>query len=117
MQEAGERVIITNMKAVCFADSDVADAWTALAAKDLADVEMLDVASFKEVISARMKMLANETRRLCGSPTIGETEKFETGAPSRSVEWDKVVVGVGDHIDSSFFPKKQALPKGLFFVF
>ncbi|UOE58004.1 helicase-related protein [Cytobacillus oceanisediminis] len=103
--------------AACFADSDVADAWTALAAKDLADVEMVDEASFKEVISSRMKMLANETRRLCGLPPIGETEEFETEAPSRSVEWDKVIVGVGDQMDLfSLVDEPAPLPDFIEFI-
>jgi len=54
----------------CFAGSEVAKAWTELAAKDLANVEMIEESQFKEVLSARMEALANETRRLCGLPPI-----------------------------------------------
>jgi hypothetical protein len=52
--------------ASCFATSDVAQSWTALAAKDLEDVEMVEEGKFKQVIDERMKALAEETLRLCG---------------------------------------------------
>ncbi|MFE4029331.1 helicase-related protein [Priestia sp. YIM B13551] len=71
--------------AACFADSNVADAWTKLAAKDLESIETVAEADFKKVIEARMKALANETRRLCGVPVVGEHEPVEaTAFPSSS---------------------------------
>ncbi|CAI8947429.1 Helicase [Brevibacillus sp. IT-7CA2] len=54
----------------CFAGSDVAEAWTKLAAKDIEGVETVSEADFKTVLSQRMKALANETRRLCGLPPM-----------------------------------------------
>lgn len=56
----------------CFAGSEVADAWTALAAKDLENVEMIAESEFKETLSLRMKQLSIETRRLCGLSVILE---------------------------------------------
>ncbi|RUS44920.1 DEAD/DEAH box helicase [Cohnella sp. AR92] len=52
--------------ASCFASSDVAQSWTALAAKDLADIEMVEEGSFKEVLAERMRALADETLKICG---------------------------------------------------
>ncbi|MBU8908169.1 hypothetical protein KH400_16295 [Desertibacillus haloalkaliphilus] len=50
----------------CFASSDVANAWTELAAKDLEDVETVNESEFKDVLSSRMKALASQTLRMCG---------------------------------------------------
>ncbi|WP_126429945.1 DEAD/DEAH box helicase [Brevibacillus marinus] len=59
----------------CFAGSDVADAWTRLAAKDIEGVETVKEADFKRLLQQRMKALANETRRLCGLPPIEEMQE------------------------------------------
>ncbi|MFT9486770.1 MAG: helicase-related protein [Tepidibacillus sp.] len=61
--------------ASCFAGTEVAEAWTRLAAKDLEDVEMVEESKFKDVLQSRMKALANETRRLCGLPPIEDKEE------------------------------------------
>ncbi|WP_164684860.1 helicase-related protein [Brevibacillus reuszeri] len=57
----------------CFASSEVAEAWTKLAAKDIEGVETVTEADFKTVLAHRMKALANETRRLCGLPPMEES--------------------------------------------
>ncbi|WP_240420311.1 DEAD/DEAH box helicase [Paenibacillus periandrae] len=57
--------------ASCFATSDVAQSWTSLAAKDLADIEMVEEGMFKEVLTERMRALGDETLRLCGVVDIG----------------------------------------------
>jgi hypothetical protein len=52
--------------AACFADADLAQAWTDLAAKELEGVEMVSEGDFKDVLSQRMRDLADATLRLCG---------------------------------------------------
>ncbi|RED75944.1 helicase-related protein [Cohnella phaseoli] len=52
--------------ASCFAGADVAKAWTTLAAKEMAGIEMIAEANFKDVLSERMQRLADETLKLCG---------------------------------------------------
>lgn len=49
----------------CFAETDLADAWTQMAARDLADIEIIEEEDFKDVIAERMIELSNETKRLC----------------------------------------------------
>ncbi|WP_084568085.1 helicase-related protein [Brevibacillus panacihumi] len=61
----------------CFAGSDVADAWTKLAAKDIEGVELVKESDFKTVLQNRMKSMANETRRLCGLPPVDDTVSDE----------------------------------------
>jgi hypothetical protein len=65
-----EQSALANDLASCFATTDIADAWSQMAAADLADVEMVSEAEFKGVLAARMQALAEETRRLCGYPEI-----------------------------------------------
>ncbi|WP_150274179.1 helicase-related protein [Paenibacillus tepidiphilus] len=52
--------------ASCFASSDIADAWTSIAATELEDIEMIKEVSLKDALSKRMEELADETLRLCG---------------------------------------------------
>lgn len=65
----------------CFATSDLADSWRELAAKDLADVEIVQEGDFKQIIEQRMKTLANETLRLCGVQIIDEVKPVEVIRP------------------------------------
>ncbi|WP_160850411.1 helicase-related protein [Pontibacillus yanchengensis] len=62
----------------CFAASNVANAWEELAAKEYEDIEMIEESRFQEVLDARMKALADETRRLCG---VVEGEVVKTMEP------------------------------------
>ncbi|WP_176560211.1 helicase-related protein [Brevibacillus dissolubilis] len=72
--------------AECFADSEVADAWTKLAEKELEDVETVEEADFKQVLHTRIKALANETRRLCGLPPMVETEETRSAVTETFAE-------------------------------
>ncbi|MDT3417100.1 5S rRNA maturation endonuclease (ribonuclease M5) [Brevibacillus aydinogluensis] len=69
----------------CFAGSDVAEAWTRLAAKDIEGVETINEAEFKTVLKQRMEALANETRRLCGYPPVLAQEEVTQPAPQAEV--------------------------------
>ncbi|MEF3309375.1 helicase-related protein [Paenibacillus sp. GYB004] len=75
----------------CFAGSDVAKAWTELAAKDLEDVEMVNETEFKAVLEARMKLLVNETRRLCGLPPLDASNSASEEPEVHSVEMSEVL--------------------------
>lgn len=91
----------------CFAGSDVAKAWTDLAAKDLADVEMIAEAEFKSILDARMKLLVNETRRLCGLPPLTEDVDDVSAVADQSEELNlfnyekeaKLAVGAIEQLD------------------
>ena len=63
----------------CLADSDLADKWVRLAAKDIdQNIEMVREDKFLEAREAAMKKLINETLRLCGvDPADLENEVVE----------------------------------------
>ncbi|SDO17684.1 Helicase conserved C-terminal domain-containing protein [Paenibacillus sp. yr247] len=83
--------------ASCFASSDVAQSWTALAAKDLADVEMVEEGSFKEVLAERFKALADETLRICG---VVDLAAWREAKEQREKDLkEEVVVDVIDFMD------------------
>ncbi len=109
----------------CFAGSEVAQAWTELAAKDLENVEMVAESEFKELLALRMKQLSNETRRLCGlnplemdtvEDRIEEREQVEVDLftcssvsdPSNVDLWDLNLLKV---IEMSQYKKKKGKSK------
>ncbi len=67
-----EQSTLASDLASCFADSGMADVWKSLAQKELEDIEIVEESQFKQVLHERMRLLANETRRLCGLPSIEE---------------------------------------------
>lgn len=70
--------------AECIADSDMADTWKKIAAKDIDEkIVMVSEDKFQEALRKAMKELTEETKRLCGAIEESKEEKtIELSKPS-----------------------------------